>query len=517
MQGAKIFYEQTTHISNDNPIVIRSRHIFNDLLPQVDDELARHLAAINVVPQVFLLRWIRLLFGREFSFDDMLSMWDIIFAEDASLELVDNICVAMLLRIRWELLEADYNTALTILLRYPQPRSDHPGQTFVFDALYLRSHMTVEGGSYLVLKYTDRPLQPTHRPLTPPALQRNITAFSGANALKAVSSLPRPSSRQQRNIEAMFHSTAQNIYSRGERLGIGKAVRSAVSEVQKKAQEIRDTPAPSPPTRRSGGPGRVRSFESKVRALEARNKQLSGLLGSAVSELWAHQKLMSDTEYPSAGTESADELEKLSLAIAKVQFVQVYLEDSSLPLPEAEDADATENKRRERPDAIDIESDASSMTLHFPNEDAAKSVSPFGQSAPQTSITDSNRDRGVTDFGLVDPDAFEDPDMQAVNHDSDSIAQRDATRPDARDAPATSGLHAARPSLAQSSYSWMLGQEETTASPPTRRVAPPAEPITQRRFLFGDESATTTMVRPAQRGVRRKNRLSSTSAASQVE
>jgi len=42
------------------------------------------------------------LFGREFSFNEVLVMWDIIFAEDSSLELVDFICIAMLLRIRWD-------------------------------------------------------------------------------------------------------------------------------------------------------------------------------------------------------------------------------------------------------------------------------------------------------------------------------------------------------------------------------------------------------------------------------
>jgi hypothetical protein len=46
-------------------------------------------------------RWIRLLFGREFAFDQLLSLWDTIFAYDPTLELIDLICVAMLLRIRW--------------------------------------------------------------------------------------------------------------------------------------------------------------------------------------------------------------------------------------------------------------------------------------------------------------------------------------------------------------------------------------------------------------------------------
>lgn len=46
-------------------------------------------------------RWIRLLFGREFPFDQLLILWDTIFAYDPTLELIDLVCVAMLLRIRW--------------------------------------------------------------------------------------------------------------------------------------------------------------------------------------------------------------------------------------------------------------------------------------------------------------------------------------------------------------------------------------------------------------------------------
>ena len=47
-------------------------------------------------------RWIRLLFGREFGFDEVLSMWDAIFADDPSLEIVDLICLNMLLRLHWD-------------------------------------------------------------------------------------------------------------------------------------------------------------------------------------------------------------------------------------------------------------------------------------------------------------------------------------------------------------------------------------------------------------------------------
>ena len=51
---------------------------------------------------IFCSRWIRLLFGREFDFDELLPVWDTLFAVDPAIGLVDFICVAMLLRVRWQ-------------------------------------------------------------------------------------------------------------------------------------------------------------------------------------------------------------------------------------------------------------------------------------------------------------------------------------------------------------------------------------------------------------------------------
>lgn len=39
--------------------------------------------------------------GREFPFDQLLVLWDALFAVDPTLDLIDYICVAMLVRIRW--------------------------------------------------------------------------------------------------------------------------------------------------------------------------------------------------------------------------------------------------------------------------------------------------------------------------------------------------------------------------------------------------------------------------------
>lgn len=107
MQTVKSFYEvgsssQAAPLGTpgNSPIVERSRRIHEIYLHQADPELAEHLTAIEILPQIFLIRWIRLLFGREFPLDKVLTLWDILFAEDPSLNLIDLVCVSMLLRIR---------------------------------------------------------------------------------------------------------------------------------------------------------------------------------------------------------------------------------------------------------------------------------------------------------------------------------------------------------------------------------------------------------------------------------
>jgi TBC1 domain family protein 5 len=45
-------------------------------------------------------RWLRLLFSREFEMEDLLVLWDAIFAADPNLTMVEWIAVAMLLILR---------------------------------------------------------------------------------------------------------------------------------------------------------------------------------------------------------------------------------------------------------------------------------------------------------------------------------------------------------------------------------------------------------------------------------
>lgn len=496
MQSAKNFYEQTTTSGRENPMVARSRRIFHEMLPMVDNRLSQHLESVDIVPQVFLMRWIRLLFGREFAFDEMLTLWDVIFAEDATLEIVDHICVTMLLRIHWDLIDADYNAALTSLLKYPEPGTSLPAQAFALDALYLRNHMDQHCGANLVLKYTGRPLQNEGRPLTPPALQRNITTFSSAKTAQSgptTSSLSLPrSSFQSRNFEAVLQSTAKNIYARSEKLGIGKAVRNAVDEVHKKAQEIRDHQTPSPPvvrrTRGSRSAFGAEGTQRKLESLQDRNKQLSKLLEGAVSELWEFQRIVTETTGVSDNSTNSTDVEKLSVAIAKVQFVQVYLDDPDLPMPNEID-----NQQRDH--------DASS---------GSDNPKPDEQMKPQTSDASPLRDtptiekspaRGQTASRpladeLADPSTFED--LEQLQESSNGAAsdpapqgQGGSTSMSPTASPESSKIEnpmVIRPRLEQSSFSWMLDKDNFDEKSSMPSSVNSQNHARNRSFLFGDAS-----------------------------
>lgn len=63
-----------------------------------------------------------------------LLLWDALFSLDPSLELVDGVCVAMLIRIRTQLLDSDYSLAFQALLNYPSYALQCPPETLVKQA-----------------------------------------------------------------------------------------------------------------------------------------------------------------------------------------------------------------------------------------------------------------------------------------------------------------------------------------------------------------------------------------------
>lgn len=124
------------------PPVIEASAALYHLLSHVDSSLYSHLVDLGVEPQYFALRWLRVLFGREFPLDNLLIIWDEIFLSDNSKiekHVEDNtdpgfrilhssrgafisaIAVAMLLHLRSSLLATENPTiCLQRLLSFPE-------------------------------------------------------------------------------------------------------------------------------------------------------------------------------------------------------------------------------------------------------------------------------------------------------------------------------------------------------------------------------------------------------------
>ncbi|KAI9703613.1 MAG: hypothetical protein M1836_007383 [Candelina mexicana] len=480
MQTAKGFYElgdqddnskatardQPLTSRNQSPIVERSRLIHEEHLARADPELADRLKEIDVLPQIFLIRWIRLLFGREFPLDDLLALWDILFAEDPTLQLVDHVCVAMLLRIRWQLIAADYSTALGLLLHYPSPVPPNGPSTFVQDALYLRNN-PIEGGPHITYKYshktpsTDKKQRGLSNKPSSPALRRQ----PGTDLpLKA----PRKFLRHQRGVEGMLQEAAKGVYSRGEKWGVSKVVRDAVGEVRKNVQGFQSGGSPQRNT--TAGTGSVIhtgvSVESRnlgvaerLSILEKRNSNLAKMLEEALKELRLQEKALGTEE-----TINGNVAEAIGVAIAKVQFVQFYLEDPMLPIPSSVQSEQLKN-----PATTPLPTSPTLIKPQPPDpaettaSKVPRSKSPGEGAQPLASGSEEKKQRSITFLPPIDPSA-------TTTTPTDTQAKTSTTlKPETE----TSPFHRPRPSLTQSSFSWMLGENQRRSSFVSSSPLPP--------------------------------------------
>ncbi|XP_004965648.1 TBC1 domain family member 5 homolog A [Setaria italica] len=112
------------------------------LLASVDSSLHSHLVELGVEPQYFALRWLRVLFGREFSLDNLLFIWDEIFSSPNHSYCTDirsradyqfkvlcsprgalilSMAVSMMLHLRSSLLGSEHATSCLVrLLNFPE-------------------------------------------------------------------------------------------------------------------------------------------------------------------------------------------------------------------------------------------------------------------------------------------------------------------------------------------------------------------------------------------------------------
>ncbi|XP_076865462.1 TBC1 domain family member 5 isoform X2 [Brachyhypopomus gauderio] len=116
-------------------IVTKVNRIQDQLVKKHDIELHMHLNRLEIAPQIYGIRWVRLLFGREFPLQDLLVVWDALFADSITLDLVDYVFVAMLLYIRDALIASNFQTCLGLLMHYPPVGDIH---ALLHKALFIR-------------------------------------------------------------------------------------------------------------------------------------------------------------------------------------------------------------------------------------------------------------------------------------------------------------------------------------------------------------------------------------------
>ncbi|KAI1143837.1 RabGAP/TBC [Hypoxylon sp. FL0543] len=491
MDHARSFYEVGEAATGASPatlrrqsatssIVEKSQYIHEVCLYKVDPELSTHLKNIEILPQVFLIRWIRLLFSREFPFDQMLVLWDTLFSIDPSFQLIDLVCTAMLIRIRWDLLNADYTVALQLLLKYPPPQPPHGPHTFVDDAVYLRDHLDPTGGSALIAKYTGKPPSPSvpeSGASTPRRSASNIRRkLAGARSPLSPSRFKPP----QGSMEALFQGAAKNVLERGEKLGINQAVRDAMLEIRRNVQEAKSSMKASKELFAEPGPNNT--AVRAVAMMDRRNRRLAAFLDEPLSTL---KSLASSDLEDKQKCQDA-----LEIVAAKLQFVKVYLEDSTMALPDEEEPASslspdipTSGEENSDPGPLSDAVAAMALNTHTQATDAHARGSEDTKSATRKEDTEKM-----------------DTDDPLESGSSSTIAtEKKLERPQA---PIPT-----RSTLAQSSFSWMLEPDTPASSsssqqPPifpsklpssssnAHRKRPSANANRERTaFLFGEVSA----------------------------
>ncbi|KHN96237.1 TBC domain-containing protein [Metarhizium album ARSEF 1941] len=492
MEQAQSFYEvtdgSTPSSHGTQPVILqeqrsaivdRSKFIHQVCLQKVDPELAAHLTNIDVLPQIFLIRWIRLLFSREFPLEQLLVLWDTIFAVDSSLKLIDLICVAMLVRIRWQLLEADYTVCLQLLLKYPPPEQPNGPHTFVDDAMYLRDHLDPTGGSSLIMKYSGK-IPNSHNVVKPIRPSRDAGPERTGRQPKSPSRL----TQHPPSMEAFFQGAARSanrVLERSEKLGISQAVRDAMGEIRRNVQSFNEArQAQRSPTHIVSDEG----VSKALAAMERRNKELASLLNDTVTNL----KTVSLSEFG----DKAKSLELIEVAAAKIQFVQIYLEDSTMDVP------VFSTPRNEHPSLVERSYEAAEKNTEAKATTASGTppITPAAPSSPpapdvlRLAINEEKHDSGkdITDLGKTETGGGDQ--FREASHSDPPGNHVVQVRP----APVPT-----RSTLAQSSFSWMLEPDETASfrapatskSSATQHSKKHSSNLSRERnaFLFGEIAA----------------------------
>ena len=329
----------------------------------------------------------------------------------------------------------------------------------------------MEGGQTIIARYRGDSVSESSSSTTSKRGKR-VNHQARDRVRRSLSSKVSPSKflEDQGGIEGIIQEAARGVYSRGEKWGVAKALRGAYQGLQS---------ASNTPTRLANAQrwsldsgsmvaDDLTSLTARINALEQRNKALAKLLERSMEDLWVQQR-----EFTKEKAEVA--ADALSLAIAKIQFVQVYLENTSMPLPT--------DDPRELNDEVKPLENVSIADFASPDPGSLEQSSP----TPKPIITKDTRRKtrqatqsSATHTPVGSPSENDEGSVMLANSiPKISIAKDDDTSEEST---------RIRPALAQSSFSWILGEDQRKSD---FVAATPFSTEKERArgkagFLFGD-------------------------------
>lgn len=276
-------------------------------------------------------------------------------------------------------------------------------------------------------------------------------------------------------MEALFQGAAKGakgMLERGEKWGINQAVRDAMGEIRRNMQTFNESRhLPRPPREILSDQGAA----TALAAMERRNLQLASVLDDTVTSL----KAISTTNLD----DKTKSLELIKVAAAKVQFVKIYLEDSSMEVPIV-DRPAPEDDKLETDEQSIVEEPGEFINAEPDVDEAQIPALSLREDVPvvQTDAPNSPPSSQAKDTTGID---------SATDHLSETVPA--ATRPP---------TVPTRSTLAQSSFSWMLEPNETSPTQPrSERKSPPTSSHKKQpsnnasreknAFLFGEVTTET--------------------------
>ncbi|KAI6036086.1 rab-GTPase-TBC domain-containing protein [Pisolithus microcarpus] len=237
------------------PIVEACNRIQGNLLKSVDPTLYEAMQGAGVEPQIlWAVRWLRLLFTREFPMDEAMMLWDGLFASSSPTPgLVLWLCVAMLSSYTDKtydlLIPSDYSTQLTYLLRYPpcpppDPGAPHHIVLLIRHATALEISPSPATGATLMMENRNMLNIPLDVPDPPVARRRPRQSERTHQATSSETSNMGTTGSQVYSFPELL---ARGLLDRGESLGINRTVMNAVSELKRNLPDLTSTLVRSPP------------------------------------------------------------------------------------------------------------------------------------------------------------------------------------------------------------------------------------------------------------------------------